>query len=232
LSSRLRSTACPARAQLAERGYSLLAGALPPARVAALVASAERAGLTGNERQIARRLPAAADLAQSPELGQLAEQLLGAPARLVRLLWFDKTPTRNWPVLWHQDRTIALAERVELEGYGPWSEKAGVVHVEPPLEILARMVTLRLHLDPCGPEAGALRVVPGSQQRKLDRAELDAVVAAGPCEEVQAEAGDVLAMRPLLVHSSGRAARASHRRVLHMEFASGELPRPLRWAGL
>lgn len=204
---------------------------IPAAHAEALADAAARAGLAGNERQIARRLPAAAELAHEPRFAALASELLGGPARLVRLLWFDKTPARNWPVLWHQDRTIAVAERVELAGFGPWSEKAGGVHVEPPLEVLERVVTLRLHLDPCGAGAGALRVVPGSHRRKLSRDEVEAL-AAGPCEELLAEAGDVLAIRPLLLHASRRAGAPDHRRVLHMEFATGELPEPLRWAGV
>ena len=54
----------------------------------------------------------------------------------MRALFFDKTPGANWPVLWHQDLTIAVAEQHDLEGWGPWSTKADVPHVQPPVPIL------------------------------------------------------------------------------------------------
>jgi hypothetical protein len=46
------------------------------------------------------------------------------------------------------------------------------------------------------------------------------------------QAGDVFAMRPLLVHRSGRSHPDSleHRRILHLEFAaSADLPAGVRW---
>ena len=49
---------------------------------------------------------------------------------------------------WHQDLSIAVKERHEVAGFGPWSVKEGVP-VQPPVEILESMLTLRLHLDDC-----------------------------------------------------------------------------------
>jgi hypothetical protein len=63
---------------------------------------------------------------------------------------------------WHQDRAIAVRDRVDVPGFGPWSVKAGLVHVEPPVDILERMLAVRLHLDDCGEDNGPLRVLPGS----------------------------------------------------------------------
>ena len=40
--------------------------------------------------------------------------------------------------------------------------KANVLRVQPPAEVLEHMVSMRLHLDNCGEENGALRVIPGS----------------------------------------------------------------------
>src|SRR5262245_60557100 len=80
-------------------------------------------------------------------LNALAACLMDARAYAVRILHFDKTPAINWAVPWHRDRTIAVAARVEMPGYGPWSMKAGVHHVEPPGSILHAIVSLRLHLD-------------------------------------------------------------------------------------
>jgi hypothetical protein len=43
------------------------------------------------------------------------------------------------------------------------------------------------------------------------------------------EAGDALLMRPLLLHASSRSTRATHRRVLHLEYAWFPLPDGLAW---
>ena len=66
----------------------------------------------------------------------------------MRAILFDKTPATNWSLGWHQDRTIAVAKRADVNGFGPWTVKSGLLHVAPPFDILVRMVTLRVHLDP------------------------------------------------------------------------------------
>lgn len=65
---------------------------------------------------------------------------------------------------WHQDLTIAVQERLDVPGYGPWTVKAGVTHVQPPVAVLERMVAVRLHLDDCGAENGPVRVLRGSHR--------------------------------------------------------------------
>ncbi len=83
----------------------------------------------------------------------------------VRAILFDKTGEANWTVPWHQDRSIAVRERIDAQGFGPWSVKAGIVHVQPPLDLLRQMVTLRFSLDSCDPENGPLRVIPRTHER-------------------------------------------------------------------
>jgi hypothetical protein len=83
-------------------------------------------------------------------VGQIAKSVLGAQAKPVRAILFDKTPLTNWALGWHQDRTIAVQRRAEVAGYGPWSIKAGLQHVAPPFDVLAGMITVRVHLDEVG----------------------------------------------------------------------------------
>ena len=61
---------------------------------------------------------------------------------------------------WHQDLTISVKEQVEIDGYGPWTVKAGVVNVQPPLSILERMLAIRFHLDDCDERNGVLKGSP------------------------------------------------------------------------
>ncbi len=148
----------------------------------------------------------------------------------VRAILFDKTGDANWTVPWHQDRSIAVHDRVDVVGFGPWSEKAGVIHVQPPLNLLKQMVTLRFSLDACGPDQGPLRVIPGTHHRLLDRDEVSRTVDRGPQRMCTTVAGGVVIMRPLVLHASSPARRARHRRVLHIEFGPPDLPNGLRWA--
>ncbi|MFT5499224.1 MAG: ectoine hydroxylase-related dioxygenase (phytanoyl-CoA dioxygenase family) [Kiritimatiellia bacterium] len=155
------------------------------------------------------------------------QSVVGEDARLVRGLFFDKTPGRNWPVRWHQDLTIAVQAKEELPEYHSWTEKEGVPHVQPPARIMASLLTARIHLDDAGVDNGALWVVPGSHRRgRIPEAEIHG--DEGIC--CPAQAGDVFFMRPLLLHASRRSTRPSHRRVIHLEFTAGLLDPPLRWA--
>ena len=72
------------------------------------------------------------ELANSALVRDLIEPVLGPDYFPVRGILFDKIPDANWKVPWHQDVTIAVQSRVELDGFGPWSMKADVLHVQPP----------------------------------------------------------------------------------------------------
>jgi hypothetical protein len=150
----------------------------------------------------------------------------------VRAILFDKTESANWQVAWHQDLTIAVQEKREVPGYGPWSVKDGVVHVQPPIALLESMVTLRLHLDDTPAANGALKVVPGSHRH--GRLDANAIAALRHREKehiCEAHAGDVLLMKPLILHASSASVNPGHRRVVHVEYARTELlDSALRWA--
>lgn len=192
------------------------------------------AGRRGGVRHALARSAALREVALAPA-AEVARRLAGGEPRLVRAILFDKTPGSNWLVPWHQDTTIAVAERpaagAEPEGFGPWSVKDGVVHVRPPAWVLESMVTVRVHLDACGAENGPLRVIPGSHRGGLlGAAEIAERAARGPEAECVCDAGDAVVMRPLLLHASSKARSPGRRRVLHLEFATRPLPAGLRFA--
>ena len=142
-------------------------------------------------RNLMEAVPEVAAIARLPAVRALAEALLGPACFAVRGLFFDKTAKANWKVAWHQDLTIAVRDRREVDGFGPWSEKAGIPHVQPPVDLLGRMVAIRLHLDPCGPENGPLRVVPGSHaagriDARGDRRRGEPRAASGSCRPIAA----------------------------------------------
>jgi len=191
------------------------------------------APLAQSDRGGARNLldqPRIAALAASPVLRQFAAAILGPSCFAVRGLFFDKTPDANWKVVWHQDLTVAAQQRVDVPDYGPWTEKAGVPHVQPPTDILEHMLAIRLHLDPCTVDNGPVRVIDGTHRLgRLAPEAIDRIRAAQPESVCLAAEGAVLAFRPLLVHASSPAKHPSHRRVIHIEYAARPLASPLVW---
>lgn len=163
-------------------------------------------------------------------LGKYLWSVVGRELVAVNATLFDKTPETNWRVQWHQDRAIAVKERLNVAGYGPWTTKCGSVHVDAPAEVLAQMLAIRIHLDACDAENGPLRVIPGSHRAgKMNDAQLAALTAGSRAAELSVSRGAILLMRPLLVHSSSPARSVDHRRVLHIELAPREAISPLQW---
>jgi ectoine hydroxylase-related dioxygenase (phytanoyl-CoA dioxygenase family) len=154
----------------------------------------------------------------------------GPQAQVVRGIFFDKTPEANWKVAWHQDLTIAVRDKKEIAGFKGWSRKAGITHVQPPTWVLQKMLTLRLHLDDATEESGALKVIPGSHKHgRLSSTDIARVRRETPLVICPVKIGGVLAMRPLLLHSSSVSSASLHRRVIHLEFSAINLPGGLEW---
>ena len=212
-------------------GYALADVVLAGHQCAHIAASLP--ALIGASRGGVRNLighPTVVTLLSHQRLGKYLWSVVGRDLVAVKATLFDKTDEANWRVQWHQDRTIAVKEKMHVAGFGPWTTKAGTVHVEAPEAVLAQMLAIRIHLDPCGAENGPLRVLPGSHRLgKLREEEIAEVVASSPAAELHVPQGGLLLMRPLLVHSSSAASAPAHRRVLHIELAPVEAISPLKW---
>lgn len=225
---------------LEQNGFAILPTVVDATTLLELTQALEQPPVTEAVRRKGKRpfgirnvldvVPLTRRLAKRDALVSIARTVLGENSRLVRGLFFDKPPQANWKVAWHQDLTIAVERRLDLEGFGPWTTKAGVAHVQPPIAVLEGMLALRVHLDDCNSLNGPLRVISGSHKRgRLSQeAIFDCVKTELPvmCEVPR---GGILLMRPLLLHSSSVSASPSHRRVVHFEFASSELPEGLSW---
>lgn len=171
-----------------------------------------------------------AALAKSNRLLDFIRPHLSIEPVPVRAIYFDKSPDANWFVTWHQDVTIALRAQADVPGFSPWSVKDGIPHVQPPVELLEHMLTIRLHLDDADESNGALRVIPGSHRLgRLNSKQIQDIHAKEPEHLCRAQAGDALLMRPLILHASSRATTPRHRRILHIEYAGYNLPPELAW---
>lgn len=166
-------------------------------------------------------------------IGQTARHAIGPGAMPVRAILFDKSTKVNWSLGWHQDRTICVNGRIDTPGYGPWTVKQGIHHVAPPIELLERMVTMRIHLDDVPESNAPLLIAPGSH--RMGRiAECDVAETVKRCGTVAcvAHAGDVWLYSTPILHASEAAAAPSRRRVLQIDYAAGALPNGLTWAGI
>ncbi len=179
-------------------------------------------------RNVLSLWPEAAAVWRQPPLPEILTTILGPAFGLVRVLFFDKPPDQTWALPWHKDLTIAVRNnRLPSSHFRTPTCKAGVPHVEAPEEVLQSMLTVRIHLDEITGENGPLQVIPGSHRTGKQ-------LVLGPAlpRLVLSGRGDVLLMRPLLVHCSGRSHDATrrHRRILHLEFAaSPSLPDCYEW---
>jgi len=192
--------------------------------------ASQRAGKAFGLRNLTTAVPLTRDLANSDALRSIVHPVLGDTARVVRTIYFDKHKDANWKVAWHQDLTIAVREKVDVEEFRAWSVKAGITHVQPPVTVLEHMLTLRVHLDDTSEGNGALRVLPGTHRHgRLDPDQIQFWKQQQNLVTCSVKRGGVVAMRPLLLHSSLPSLNPTHRRVLHFEYAAIDLPAGLEW---
>jgi ectoine hydroxylase-related dioxygenase (phytanoyl-CoA dioxygenase family) len=212
--------------QVEKNGYALVHDCIPVQTIQALETAldVDQHGIRNLlSNQVVRTV------AGSDEVRRPVASVLGDECFAVRGIFFNKNPRSNWKVTWHQDCVIAVREELDIEGWAPWSSKAGVIHVRPAPEVLRRMLAIRIHLDDCREDNGPLRVIPGSHRdgilsdAEIQNRSKDGAIA---CAAVR---GDAIVMRPLILHSSPPASRPSNRRVVHLEFAAVELPHGATW---
>ncbi len=150
-------------------------------------------------------------------------------AKPIKSIYFDKPPNANWIVNWHQDLTINVKGKAELPGFKNWRVLKGRTVVQPPRAFLENIFTIRIHLDDCSKENGALRIIEGSHQDGV--MEVKNGISELLEKEVVCEVpkGGVLLMKPLALHASKRTENKENRRVIHIEFTDQKLPEPLEW---
>jgi|AGTN01.1.fsa_nt_gi Protein involved in biosynthesis of mitomycin antibiotics/polyketide fumonisin len=244
------------RELIATNGFCVYPSVVGDAAIEKLLGAFERAkdspharsqdGDTYALRNVLEAIPEVFDVATSEELLELVKavlsgverpdgsEVLSQKTRPIKAILFDKTEGVNWSLRWHQDNVISIKERPantdELEGFEAWSEKVGVPHVRPPVAILQNILAARIHIGDCPADNGALQVIPGSHAKgRLSDDEILEWRNSGKSVICPALKGDVLFMRPLLLHSSSKSEKPLHRRVLHIEYTAIDLPGGLEW---
>ena len=162
-----------------------------------------------------------AELAHDPRMMTIATSILGNEAFPFRATLFNKSSDSNWLVVWHQDTALPLRTRNDRPGWGPWSVKDGINYAHAPTRALEQVVALRLHLDDSTEQNGPLRVLRGTHKvGVLSDEEVEKLSREMRADDCVASRGSVLAMRPLVLHSSSKSQNDLPRRVLHIEYAA------------
>ncbi|WP_316779504.1 phytanoyl-CoA dioxygenase family protein [Pedobacter antarcticus] len=180
-------------------------------------------------RQFIKEVPEIGKLILNDEFKRLIHGIFGSDYFIVKSIYFDKPEQSNWFVSYHQDLTISVNRKAEIDNYSKWTVKQDQFSVQPPLVILAQTYTVRIHLDDTNENNGALKVIPGSHLKGIYRA--DDIDWSNESEHVcEVRKGGIMIMKPLLLHSSSRTTNNNKRRVIHIEFCNQELHEELKWA--
>jgi ectoine hydroxylase-related dioxygenase (phytanoyl-CoA dioxygenase family) len=148
--------------------------------------------------------------------------ILSKTAVAIQAIAFDKTPGTNWKVTWHQDLMFPFARPVTAKAFDLPTVKEGIDYARPPQSVLKELLAVRLHLDDCAETNGPLRVSPGSHRHGILKSiELSGTVKQHGAHLCLAKNGEVLLMKPLLLHASSPATTPKHRRILHLVYHSG-----------
>lgn len=206
--------------RLATEGWALMPSQLDATLLESLRQSAFRAD--GPGQRCLLDLPIVRDAACQLRTHLIAEQLLPPTAIAIQAIAFDKNPSTNWKVGWHQDVMFPFAQAVTAPGFTLPSVKDHTHYARPPVKVLADLLAVRLHIDDCDTTNGPLRVCPGSHREGLLRsADLPSTAARYQETTCLAREGESLLMRPLLLHASSPATTPRHRRVLHLVYHTG-----------
>ncbi len=180
-------------------------------------------------RQFLKEVPEIKSLVFNENIQRVIKKIFGEKYFVVKSIYFDKPETSNWYVAYHQDLTISVDKKLELSDFGPWTTKQNQFAVQPPLNILENIYTIRIHLDDTDENNGALKVVPKSHAKGIYRPEtIDWTVETEKICNV--EKGGIMLMKPLTLHGSNRTTNGKKRRVIHIEFSDMELPEVLKWS--
>jgi len=182
-------------------------------------------------RQLIKAIPELKPYIFNNKLVDLLRHLFASDCFLTKAIYFDKPPQSNWFVSYHQDLSISVSHKADLNEYINWTYKKGQYGVQPPLNILENTITVRIHLDDTTKHNGALRVIPKTHTKGIVRADskdwdlTNEVVC-------NVHSGSIMLMKPLLLHASRKTTNNQRRRVIHLEFNNTPLDQPLEWLEL
>jgi ectoine hydroxylase-related dioxygenase (phytanoyl-CoA dioxygenase family) len=180
-------------------------------------------------RQFHKEVPKTLNYIFNQNLKEIIKSNFGENYFITKSIYFDKPEKSNWFVAYHQDLTISVDRKVEIEKFENWTIKQNQFAVQPPKEILEQNFTIRIHIDKTTKENGALKVLNKSHKNGIIRTEN--IEVENETETIcEVEKGGIMIMKPLLFHASNKTTNNERRRVIHIEFSNQNLPNGLEWS--
>ena len=180
-------------------------------------------------RQFYKEIPETLNLIFNQNLREIIKLNFGENYFITKSIYFDKPEKSNWFVAYHQDLTILVDKKVEIENFENWTTKQNQFAVQPPKEILEQNFTIRIHIDKTTKENGALKVLNKSHKKGIVRTEN--IELENETETIcEVEKGGIMIMKPLIFHASNKTTNNERRRVIHIEFSNQKLPNELEWS--
>ena len=180
-------------------------------------------------RQFLNETPETLQLIFNESLKEIIKTNFGENYFITKSIYFDKPEMSNWFVAYHQDLTISVNKKIEIENFENWTIKQNQFAVQPPKSILESNFTIRIHLDKTTKKNGALKVINKSHEKGIYRIE-NIEINTETESYCEVESGGVMIMKPLLFHASNKTTNNERRRVIHIEFSNQELPNELKWS--
>jgi ectoine hydroxylase-related dioxygenase (phytanoyl-CoA dioxygenase family) len=180
-------------------------------------------------RQFHKEIPTSLNIIFNQNLKKIINQNFGENFFITKSIYFDKPEESNWFVAYHQDLTISVNKKIEIANFKNWTIKQKQFAVQPPIEILEKNFTIRIHIDKTTKENGALKVLNKSHRKGIVRTEN--IEVKNEIESIcEVEKGGIMIMKPLLFHASNKTTNNERRRVIHIEFSNQRLPKELEWS--
>ena len=228
-----------AKDNLYNKGFSIVDGIYNDEEIESIISCINKADQTNTTfrksedlfaiRQVVKEIPEILQFIFNDNFKNLISSVLGNNYFIVKSIYFDKPENSNWYVAYHQDLTISVDKKAEIENFVNWTKKQNQFAVQPPISVLENIVTLRIHLDETNSENGALKVIENSHSKGIYRPET--INWENEKEAIcNVNKGGVMLMKPLILHSSGRTTNSKKRRVIHIELSNIDLPKEINWS--
>jgi ectoine hydroxylase-related dioxygenase (phytanoyl-CoA dioxygenase family) len=216
-------------------GFSIINEFIPELQVNEIHSALERRNVLDFDDakasgfNLLRIIPAVEQLASSARLLSIVRGELGDSTFPINALLLDKSLSQNWGLDWHQDLKIAVTNKIDVPDYDNWTKEYGINLCIPPLEILEKLLSVRIHLDPCTIQNGALLLIPKTHKSGiLSNLDLKEIVRREAiCCEI--DRGGIMCMKPLLLHKSPYSISQKKRRVIQINYSGSRLDHGLQW---
>lgn len=217
--------------QLQEKGFDIMENIYSEQEINEIIEVIENQEIEGRfgVREFLLDNPKVAEKVFNPKLLEIIKKISANCTKSIKSIYFDKPPNANWVVNWHQDLTINLKEKQETRNFKNWRVNSERTIVQPNIEMLENIFTIRIHLDDCTKENGALRIIESSHKEGVIEIKDWVKDKVGEERICEVQKGGILIMKPLILHSSKRTENEKNRRLIHVEFCDLELPEGLNW---